>query len=244
MSSSIISAQRLAETALPVTISVSSRAVASVVSQLRWLGLCILHRLHLAAIGALAPRFAVDVDVRVAERGEVAVHRVALVIPFLHLLRAQLGAAGGAGQRIHQVAGRLVEGIHDHVAHGAAQLRGVLELAVLHPAVHGDQVEELDDARGIDLLPAAIAGLHRLLRVAQVHQRHGDLVGAQLLARRTSRARCFTARSTTACRRGEWAISRLACRWRMACWFGLSWSARGPEIAKPVRQGECGLLES
>src|ERR1035438_5361217 len=75
---------------------------------------------------AFAPRFAVDVDVLKAERGEVAVHRVALVIPLLHLLQCKLGSAGGAGQRVHQVASRFVEGIHNHVAHSAAELLGVL----------------------------------------------------------------------------------------------------------------------
>ena len=47
--------------------------------------------------------------------------------------------------------------------------------------MHGHEVEELDDAGGIDLVAAAIAGLDGLLRVAEVHEGDGDLVGGELL---------------------------------------------------------------
>ena len=47
--------------------------------------------------------------------------------------------------------------------------------------MHGDQVEELDDAGGIDLFAAAVAALDRFVRVAQVHDGDRDLVGAELL---------------------------------------------------------------
>ena len=140
-------------------------------------------RLRLAAIRAVAPRFFVHVDVRETERCEKAVHGISFVRPFLDFLLRKFRAARRAGEQIDDVMRRFVAGIDDHVAQGAAQFLGVLQLAVFHPAMRGDEVKKFDDARGINLFAAAITGLNRSCRVAQIYQRHGEFVGAEFFVR-------------------------------------------------------------
>ena len=75
---------------------------------------------------------------------------------------------------------RFVVGLNDHVARGAAQFVGVLELAVLQPAMNGAEVKQLHDAGRINLRVTALARANGMLPVAQVHECDGDLVGLEL----------------------------------------------------------------
>ena len=61
----------------------------------------------------------------------------------------------------------------------AAQLLGVLELAVLHPTMGCDEVEQLDHAGRIDLFATAKARLRRFLCISQIHKRDGQLITLQ-----------------------------------------------------------------
>ena len=45
--------------------------------------------------------------------------------------------------------------------------------------MHGDEVKQFHDARGIDLRVAAIARADGMLRIAQVHEREGHLIGLE-----------------------------------------------------------------
>ena len=105
----------------------------------------------------------------------------AAVEPGLDFRVGQLGAAGGAGEHVHDVGGGVVGGIHDHVAQRAAQLGRVGEAAVLHPAVGGGEVAELDHAGGVGGGVAAEAGALRARGIAQVHECERELGGEDFL---------------------------------------------------------------
>ena len=119
-------------------------------------------------IGAVSPRLLVHVDM-IAEGREVAVDGIPLMRPIGHFALWQLGSARCAGQRIDYIMRRVVGGIDNHIAHGPAQLCGVLELAVFHPAVRRHKIEQLDHAGRIHGRVAAITGLNRDPRVAQIN---------------------------------------------------------------------------
>src|ERR1051325_4353261 len=62
----------------------------------------------LASVSIFAKRFLVNVDVGVAERREVTVDGVALVLPLLHLFRRQLIAAGRVREHVDDVLRRFI----------------------------------------------------------------------------------------------------------------------------------------
>ena len=117
--------------------------------------------LGLAAVGTVAPGFLVGEHAGVAERGEVARDGVAVVEPGFDFGVGEFRAAGGAGEEVDDVVRGVVGGIDDHVPHRATQFGGVGEFAVLEPAVGGGEVEEFDDAGGVDRDVAAVAGAGR-----------------------------------------------------------------------------------
>ena len=147
------------------------------------LGLEQVDGLLLAAVRPFAPRLAIHVDVRITERGEEAVHGVALVDPCFHFLGRQFRTTRRFGEHIDKVMRRLVVRVHNHVAHRAPEFRRIFQLPVFHPPLRRHQIKKFHHAGRIDLNVAMIIGLNRLLRIAQINERGSEFISLKFFVR-------------------------------------------------------------
>src|ERR1043166_492504 len=78
---------------------------------------------------------------------------------------------------------RVIRRIDDHVAHRSAQFRGVVQLAVFHPAMRGGEIKKFHDTRRVNRCIATEAPVLRR-SVTQIHQCDGELVGPEFVRRK------------------------------------------------------------
>jgi hypothetical protein len=112
------------------------------------------------SVGSIAPGFLADVDaveLFPLQGLEVAVDEVPLVFPGFKGSAGEFRSAGGSGEGIDDETCAVIAGVDDHVLHGPIEFRRVWDHVLFQPFVGGDEIEQLDDAGGVNAFDAAIA---------------------------------------------------------------------------------------